>query len=71
MGGRRGAGWSGGGGKGDNCNSIINKYILKSKNTKKIKMFPTVGVLNTFNKKFNKEWKSETEILMLLQRTDK
>ena len=26
------AGWSGVGGKGDNCNSIINKYIKKNNN---------------------------------------
>ena len=30
MGGRGWAGWSGVGGKWDNCNSIINKYIKKN-----------------------------------------
>ena len=31
------AGWSGVGGKWDNCNSIINKYIKKKRKTKKNK----------------------------------
>ena len=34
-------GWSGVGGKWDNCNSIINKYIKKKKNTKAKKMSNT------------------------------
>ena len=38
MGGRGWAGWSGvRGGKWDNCNSIINKYILK----KEIRIIPS------------------------------
>ena len=35
MGGRGWAGWSGVGGKWDNCNSIINKYIKKTNKQKK------------------------------------
>ena len=42
-GGREGVGrmeWSEGGGKWDNCNSIINKYIKKKKNRKVLEWSP-------------------------------
>ena len=46
MGGRGWAGWSGvRGGKWDNCNSIINKYILKKKVRKITMMTNTVNYL--------------------------
>ena len=37
------AGWSGVGGKWDNCNSIINKYIKKKKKKKKINKYWAFG----------------------------
>ena len=43
MGGRGWAGWSGvKGGKWDNCNSIINKYIFLKENLKNTTNYPTM-----------------------------